>query len=78
MPDYPIHFDFEYVTKNIEKGLLDLGCKQVKVFIGPKTFTELERVGHWEKHFFSQMKKYVYETRESEKTVIKWIISISW
>lgn len=71
-PSTPDSFDYAYVERKIKKELQNLGCKQVELFIGPKTLTVSEPVG--KKSLLTGKYKY----QNVNKTVYKWMISISW
>lgn len=71
-PTTPLSFDYAYVEKRIEQELRALGCKQVELYIGPKTIVESKPIGKPS----ILTGKYKYHDVASE--VIKWMISVSW
>ena len=71
-PKIPTSFNYEYAKSQIEKELYSLGCKQVEVYIGPKTITVSKPVG--KPNFLTGKYKY----QDVTVNVVKWMISISW
>ena len=70
-PSAPNMINFDYIKRNLEKELYNLGCKTVRMNIGPKIVktTRLVKKG-------SFFKPDIYEDVSS--TVTEWLISISW
>ena len=74
-PGVPASFDYEYVEREVKRGLLELGCKKADVFIGPRATTERRIVGS-KKNLWTG--KTTYEYMDFDIQPIKWMIRVSW
>ncbi len=68
-PPRPGSLNFEYIAKTLERELYKLGCRSVRVMIGPQRVSYRKFL----KKGFLQDK---YE--DAVKTVTAWVVSVSW
>lgn len=68
-PSRPDSLNFDYIKRKLEKELYNLGCKSVRLLIGPQTVSYRKYV---KKGLFHE----TYE--DATTTVTAWVISISW
>ena len=75
--------DFAYIRHKLEAGLYHLGCKSVKMFIGPHIVTKTVIVGTEKRSAFARFvssspDKYKNVFGNRNFTVYNWAVFLSW